>query len=212
MRRENEHPPHNIEVDGEVGKLTAYTKKGKPVISLFDATDFDKINAYENWRAVWDTEFDCQVIEAKIFKDGHATRRSVATVILGCSPNAPIRHINRDLLDNRNSNLEIYNVKAQPNEYRIVETMVVVVLKDRYGRVVSECFVDTADLDKVINQGHVWLKKRRPNGQPYVVSGDGLLLAHFLLGVEAGFVLYGNRNPLDNRRKNIKIDTYTNPY
>lgn len=206
MRKKNEHLPHEIEIDQSVGKLTAYTKKGKPVVSLFDATDLDKIKDYGNWRAIWSTEFDCQIIEAKTYGGGHAKRTSVAAVILGSSPNAPIRHLNGDFLDNRQSNLEIYDVKAQPNAYQLVESDVIMALKDRYGRVVGECLIDETDLDFVINQKHVWLKKRRPSGQPYVVNVDGLLLAHHLLQVETGFVQYENKNPLDNRRQNIKIE------
>jgi len=206
MRRNKiEHQPHQIEIEGNIGKLTAYTKKGKPVVAIFDATDIDKIRAFKNWRAVWNTEFDCPVIESKDFKDGRATRTPVGAAILECSPNAPIRHINVDFLDNRRSNLEIYDVKAQPNEYAI-GNRVGMILKDRYGYAIGVCDFDKVDLDLVINSGHVWFKKQRPTGQPYIVNQDGLLLAHLLLGVNEGFVSYENKNPLDNRRKNIKID------
>ena len=204
-RNKIEHQPHQIEIEGSIGKLIAYTKKGKPIVATFDAVDIDKINAFKNWRAVWNAEFDCPVIESKDFKDGRATRTPVGAAILACSPNAPIRHINVDFLDNRRSNLEIYDVKAQPNEYSS-DKCVAILLKDRCGYVIGNCCVDNEDLDLVINSGHIWFKKRRSSGQPYVVNQDGLLLAHLLLGVNEGFVIYENKNPLDNRRKNIKID------
>jgi len=123
---------------------------------------------------------------------------------LQCSPNAPIRHFNVNILDNRRANLEIYDVKAQPNEY-YMDKRVGMILKDRYGRAVGTCGFDNEDLDLVINSGHVWLKKTRPTGQPYVVNTEGLLLAHLILGVDDGIVTYINKNPLDNSRKNIKI-------
>ena len=204
MRKKNEHLPHKIELDGEVGKLIAYTKKGKAVEALFDTADLEKIEAFDNWRAVWDTYFDCAVIESKVFKEGHAIRRPVASAILQCSPNAPIRHLNGDVLDNRRLNLEIYDVKAQPNDYEL-DGCVRVFLKDRYGRQVGVFYVDHDDFDLVINGPHVWLKKKRANGQPYVVNQDGLLLAHLLLGIDAGYVVYIDKNPFNNRRKNIKI-------
>ena len=203
-RNKIEHLPHNIKLDGEIGKLTAYTKKGKPVIAIFDATDLPKITAFKNWRAVWNSDFDSQVIESKDFLNGHAVRTPVAAAILGCSPNAPIQHLNADILDNRQSNLAIYDVKAHPNEY-FVDEQVVMILKDRYGRQVGTCYFDIDDLDLVINHGHVWLKKSRPSGQPYVVNTDGILLAHLILGVEKGFVIYINKNPLDNQRKNLQL-------
>lgn len=211
MKRKNQHQPHHIEIEGQIGKLTAYTKKGKPVVALFDATDLNKVNAFKNWRAVWHTDFDCQVIESKEFEAGRAIRTPLASAILGCSPHAPIRHINGDFLDNRGSNLEIFNVKSEPNAYKTVEAGILMILKDRYGRVVGECLIDGGDLDQVVDGGHVWLKKRRPSGQPYVVNTDGLLLAHYLLGVREGFVRYENKNPLDNRRQNIKIDGHVTP-
>lgn len=199
------HKAHQIEIDGDVGKLTAYTKKEKPVVALFDAVDINKINAFENWRAVWQNELDCQIIESKDFKDGHATKTSVAAAILECSPNAPMRHINGDIADNRRANLEIYDVLAQPNEYQKVEAGISVILKNRYGRVAGEFLIDADDLELVVGSGHIWLKKQRSSGQPYVVNQNGLLLAHLLLHINAGFVAYKNRNPLDNRRENISL-------
>lgn len=199
------HRQHHVDIQGDIGKLTAYTKKAKPVEAIFDAADLDKIEVFKNWRAVWQTDFDSQVIESKDFKDKRAIRTPVASAILGCSPNAPIRHLNGDRLDNRRSNLEIYDVTAQPNAYNQVEGRLLVILKDRYARVVGEAIIDDDDLDRVIGSGHVWLKKRHPDGQPYVVNRDGLLLAHFLLGVCEGVVSYQNKNPLDNTRANIKL-------
>jgi len=206
MKKKLKHQPHHVEIEGDIGKLTAYTKKGKPVVAIFDAADLDKITVFKNWRAVWCAPLDQQQIESKDFNDGRAIRTPVAAAILECSPNAPIRHINVDILDNRRINLEIYDVKAQPNEYQL-DKSVAMVLKDRYGRQVGTCEFDNKDLNLVINSGHVWMKKTRPTGQPYVVSTEGLLLAHLILGVDEGFVTYINKNPLDNRRNNIKIAT-----
>jgi hypothetical protein len=205
-RNKEEHKQHHVEKEGDIGKLTAYTKKGKPIMAIFDAVDIDKINAFSNWRAVWHTDFDCQAIESKEFKDDRAVRTPVASAILQCSPNAPVRHINGDFFDNRRSNLEIYDVKGQPNDYKKGEAGISVILKDRYGRVVGEFLIDADDLDLVVNREHVWMKKRRGSGQPYVVDTNGLLLAHFLLGVCEGVVNYKNKNPLDNRRANIKLE------
>jgi len=205
-RNKVEHKQHHIEIEGQLGKLTAYTKKGKPVVALFDPVDFDKVHAFKNWRAVWHTLFDCQVVESKDFKGGHAVRTPVAAAVLACSPNAPIRHMSGDVLDNRRVNLEIYDVKAQPNVYEPVEDGISITLKDRYGQVVGAALIDEDDLDLVVNQGHVWLRKKRGNGQPYVVDQNSLLLAHFLLGIREGFVVYKNKNPLDNRRKNITLE------
>lgn len=201
------HKPHQIQIEGDVGKLIAYTKKEKPVVAIFDAVHIDKINAFKNWRAVWQNELDCQLVESKDFKDGHAIKTPVAAAILECSPNAPIRHLNGDILDNRCANLEIFDVKAQANDYRKIEAGIAVILKNRSGRVVGETLIDSEDFDLVVNSGHIWFKKQRFNGQPYVVNQDGRLLAHLLLNINAGYVAYKNKNPLDNRRANIKFES-----
>ena len=202
--KKKDHKPHHLEIEEGVGKLTAYTKKERPVVAYFDPEDLEKIQGFSNWRGVWDSRLDGPAIESKEFNEGHAVRIPVAAAILACSPNAPIRHLNGDVLDNRRVNLEIYDLKAQPNEFKTLEGRVVVVLKDRYGTVVGEALIDQEDTESVIHSGHVWLKKRRSSGQPYVVNQDGLLLAHFLLGIEDGFIEYLNKNPLDNRRNNFK--------
>ena len=208
-RNKTRHKPHDIQIEGQIGKLTAYTKKGKPITAIFDGIDMDKVAAFKNWRAVWCTDFDVPVIESKDFKDGHGIRTPVAAAILGCSPNAPIHHKNANFLDNRRFNLEIYDVLARPNDYE-VGNCVTMSLKDRCGYVVGVSYIDKVDLDFVIHQGHVWFKKRRASGQPYVVNQDGLLLAYYLLGVSEGFITYLNKNPLDNRRENINIKTNVN--
>jgi len=104
----------------------------------------------------------------------------------------------------RRANLAIYDVKAQPNEYTR-DHATKMLLKNRRGEVVGVCLVDNADFDIVINRKHIWFKKKRANGQPYVINQAGLLLAHLLLGVDQGIVDYKNKNPLDNRRENLKI-------
>jgi len=204
MRKKDAHKAHHIDIETEVGKLTAYTKKEKPVVALFDAEDLDQVQAFSNWRAVWDSRLDRAVIESKDFNGGRAIRMPVAAAILGCSPNAPIRHLNGDVLDNRRANLDIYDVKAGPNDFETLEDRAVITLRDRYGVVVGETLIDKEDVEAVIHGDYVWLKKKRASGQPYVVNQGGLLLAHFLLGIEGGFVEYINKNPLDNRRSNIK--------
>jgi len=205
MKRKNEHLPHEIAIDGEVGKLTAYTKKRKPVVATFDAMDRPLLEKFHHWRAVWSNEFDCQLVESKDLNDEHAVRTPVAAAILGCSPNAPIRHLNGDILDNRRTNLEIYDVKTQPNEYVVNDGWVEMILKDRYGRPVGTCYFDQDDLN-LVTDGHIWRKKSRPTGQPYVVNTEGRLLAYLLLGVDDGFVTYINKNPLDNSRKNLRLE------
>jgi len=199
------HKKHQLEINDKTSKLIAYTKKETAVIATFDTADLEKVEAFENWRAVWSSEFDCAVIESKDFENGYAKRTPIAAAILSCSVNAPIRHINGDKLDNRRENLEIYDLSLNPNEFKLENDVATIILKDRYGRIIDEAIVDLDVVDEIILKRGVWVKKKRANGQPYVVNPDGILLAHAILDVLEGFVIYENKNPLDNRRKNIKI-------
>lgn len=199
------HKPHQIDITGDIAKLTAYNKKGNPVVALFDAADIEKVRTFANWRAVWDSKFDTAVIESKDFANKHAVRTPVAAAIMQCSPNAPIHYINGNVLDNRQSNLKIYDLKSEKNEFTVMDDIATVVTKNRCGVVTGEFLIDRTDLDLVVNQNHIWLKKRRSSGQPYVVNIDGLLLGHYLFGDETGIIAYKNLDPLDNRRENISL-------
>jgi len=204
-RKQMTHQPHHIQIEGTTGTLTAYNKKDKPVVATFDAVDLPLIEKYPQWRSVWHSEFDCPVIESKNFNDGHATRTPLAAAILDCSPNAPIQHLNGDLLDVRRENLAIFDLKNTPNLYTITDNIATLTLKNRYGVVTGDAIIDKDKLEHVIKDGAVWLLKKRPSGQPFVVNTKGVLLAHYLLDVESGFIVYGNKNPLDNRMTNIAI-------
>jgi len=206
MSKNIKHQQHTIRIDEEFAYLTAYTKKKKPVEAIIDVADLKNIKKYDNWRAVWSTEHDSAIIEHKKYEKNHATRLSLASIILSCSPNAPIRHKNGNLLDNRRQNLEIFDLKNHPNEIITHDDTVEIKLKDRYGKIVGSTIIDKSDQEKILNNNEIWIKKKRSSGQPYVVNLKNELLSHKILGVVSGYVLYLNKNPLDNRRNNIRIE------
>jgi len=210
-KRKIEFKAHHFEMDGDVVRLVAYSTKGVAVRAIVDMADLEMVKRVSSWRAVWNTDFDSYIVLSKtaIKKDGRTVVRkdTVASIVLGCSPNAPIRHLNGDVLDNRRANLAIYD-RHVPNDYEVIDAdTAFVYLKDRYGRTVSKALITSTDVDKVIRSGYTWVMKRRASGQPYVVNlNDDLLLAHHLLACDAKmFINYVNKNPLDNRRTNIEI-------
>ena len=204
--KEKEIKPHHIDIVGHEVHLTAHTKKGKSAQAVFDVTCLDKVKAHAHWRAVFSTEFNTFIIETKSFDGKHAKRLPLSAVILGCSPNAPIHHKDGDLLNCRLANLSQFKRNEQVNDFDIHAPYATILLKNRYGYVESKTVVDEKNVEKLVTLAHVWRQKKRPNGQPYVVDGEGRLLAHVILGVTEGNVLYKNKNPLDNRLENLLLD------
>lgn len=127
--------------------------------------------------------------------------------LLGVSTKAPIRHLNGNTLDNRKSNLEIYNQNTV-NDYRILdETTLAVILRDKYGKEIATTLIDKEDRYKVVNSGHSWVYYIS-NKEPYAVSNtqEGrLYLDRFIMDVEDDMIVHHiNLNTLDNRKSNLE--------
>ena len=204
---------NQYDIIGDVVNLTVFNKKGKSFVAQFDLEDLEKVKSYSHWYAQWHKDFNCYMIETKTKLDQNGKVRylkpTLQSVVLGTSKNAPIRHINGDLLDNRKSNLEIYN-RQQINSYdRLDNGDSAIHLKDRYGNIVNKALISAEDLDYVVNEQYTWISKKKPNGQPYVLAhtpSGPLYLDTFLVKPQAGFYVYHiNKNPLDNRRQNLEL-------
>jgi|GEM_PF-538480 len=222
MKKKTSLPIPSYEIDDQIVTLTAYTKKGKPVTAIFDVEDLDKVQSIDNWIAQWHKDFNEFLIQSKqtINENGktHIKKVSLPATILNVSTNAPIRHINGNLMDNRKSNLEIY-VRAQKNDYQVLANNTVAVhLKNRYGQVVADALISQEDLERVVNPEFTWIQKKRSNGQPRVVAhteAGFITLDRYLTECPENFYVYHiNKNPLDNRRQNLelkKIEPHGNP-
>ena len=201
------------DITDQMIKITAYSKKGKSVTAIFDKDDLNTVQAIESWYAQWDKDFNCYLIQSKTSKivNGQvkAQKTTLSATILGVSPNAPIHHINGDLLDNRKSNLEIFD-RTKPNDYLELEDGTVAIqLKNRYGYVVAKTLISKNDLQPLINTEYVWILQKKANGQPYVsthAKSDRIYLDQYLTKCPEGFYVHHiNKNPLDNRRENLEI-------
>ena len=204
---------NQYDIVGDVVNLTVFNKKGKSFVAQFDLEDLEKVKNYSYWYAQWHKDFNCYIIETKtkINQNGKVRylKPTLQSVVLGTSKNAPIRHINGDLLDNRKSNLEIYN-RQQINSYeRLDNGDIAIHLKDRYGNIVNKALISAEDLAGVVNEQYTWISKKQPNGQPYVLAhtpSGPLYLDAFLAKPQSGFYVYHiNKNPLDNRRQNLEL-------
>ena len=205
--------PNQFNIENEVIKMTILNKKGKELTALFDLEDLDKVKHFGNWFAEWNKDFNqylAQAVTEEMVKGKLKYKKySLQSVILGTSPNAPIRHLNGDVLDNRKTNLEIYN-RFQPNEYEILENDVIAVfLKDRYGNVEATALISAEDFNRVITSDYTWICQKRSNGQPYAIAhtpAGRIYLDSFLTDCQKGYrVAHLNKNPLDNRRQNLNV-------
>lgn len=209
---------NHYEIDNDVVKLTVFNKKGKSFTALFDLEDLEKVKSSENWHAQWNKDFNDYMIQTSVEVIQKGKKRfikpTLQSTVLQCSPNAPIRHLNGNLLDNRKVNLEIYN-RRQINEYEVLDNNVIAIhLKDRYGNLVNKALISAEDLDQVINETYTWVCQKKANGQPYAIAhteAGRVYLDTFLTNCQPGFrVHHINKNPLDNRRQNLEVKALDN--
>jgi hypothetical protein len=95
------------------------------------------------------------------------------------------------------------------NQYRIEKDVVYLTLKNRAGQVTGEALVDLIDLAMLEALGKRWCAKHSPDGGISAVrSGKVPDLHRLLTGAPEGLVVdHLNRNPLDNRRANLRVVT-----
>lgn len=213
MKKQVKIIPANYEVVEQLVRLTAFSKKGKPVTAIFDLDDLAKVKAINSWYAIWHKDFNSYLIQSKIAKkiNGkmHVEKSTLSSLILNVSPNAPIHHLNGNILDNRKSNLKIYD-RFQKNDYEELSADVIAIhLKNRYGYLVAKALISRTDLDRVVTEEYTWTLKKHLTGQPFVIANTQagvIALERYLTNCpEEAYVYHINKNPLDNRRENLEI-------
>ncbi|MGL4338572.1 MAG: hypothetical protein ACRCST_16925 [Turicibacter sp.] len=213
INQEHKNTQNEYRIEDQLVYMTILNKKGKELIAKFDLEDLETVKECGNWFAEWHKDFNSYLAQCSTKTENNGKvkfiKRSLQSVVLGTSPNAPIKHINGDLLDNQKSNLEIFNRKQQ-NDYEMLENNVVAVhLKNRYGKIDAKALISAEDLNTVITEKLAWVCQKRSNGQPYAVAHteEGrLLLDRYLANPgENQEVQHINKNPLDNRRANLKV-------
>lgn len=127
---------------------------------------------------------------------------------MGTHPKVPIRHCNGDTLDNRKSNLEIYNQNDKINDYEELDKdTIAIILRDKYGIKKAKSLIDKKDLDRVINKGYTWVYYKS-NGKPYAVAnspeGRIYLNRYIMDNPENAITHHINLNTLDNRKCNLE--------
>ena len=185
-------------------------KDGSLLDAVIDTEDLEKVLSKGVWFAEWHKDFNnylVQNITEPLDPKQHAVKQALHSFILDVSPNAPIRHLNDSTLDNRKSNLQIFDHTAV-NDYVVSgENTIAIILRDKYGKENGKTFIDKEDLAKVVTKGYTWvlyiLKK-----EPYAIANtpEGrVYLNRFILDTPEEMISHPiNLNTLDNRKSNLE--------
>lgn len=203
---------NEFKTDGDVTLMTILKKNGTELSTKIDTADIEKVQNAGTWFAEWHKDFNSYLVQSisstKTNKKAKPLKQSLQTIIMDVAPTAPVKHINGDTLDNRKSNLQIFN-RNEKNEFENVDgNTVAVILKDKYGNVHSKALISPEDLHTVINDNYSWVSARI-HGKDCVVANtpEGRIHLDKLLmdPMENQVVHHINLNPLDNRRKNLEL-------
>lgn len=192
--------------------IHVHKKDGSMLEAKIDTDDLERVLAKGNWFAEWHKDFNSYLVLNLSYNSEdkhHSEKQNLQSFILGVNTKAPIRHINDDTLDNRKSNLKLFNQNTI-NDYVASDSdaeSVKVILRDKYGKENARTLIDMDDLDKVINSGYSWVVYKI-KGEPYVVANtqDGrVFLNKYIMDTPADMISHHiNLNPLDNRKLNLE--------
>ena len=134
-------------------------------------------------------------------------KQTLHAFILGALPNAPIRHLNGNTLDNRKANIALFDQNTI-NDYKELDSdTIAIILRDKYGRENGRTFIDKEDFDKVVNSRYAWILYKN-NSKPYAVANtpEGrIFLNKFIMDTPENFITHPiNLNTLDNRKSNLE--------
>lgn len=198
---------NEYEVKGTVAYLKLKKKNGSTIDAKIDAADLQIVLDSGVWFPEWHKDFNSYLVQHYIDGTKHKGKQSLHSFILGVDSKEPIRHLNGDTLDNRKSNLEIYN-KNTPNDYEELDAeTVAVILRDNYGRINGKTIIDKEDLNRVVTNYYTWFYYRSDK-KPYAVANTPsgrIYLDNFIMKAPRDMVTHHiNLNTLDNRKSNLE--------
>jgi len=212
IKNKYETKANEYEVNGKIAFVKLRKKDGTIIDTKIDSDDLNRVLEKGTWFAEWNKDFNNYLVKtlSSSSANGKTTKekQTLQSFILDTNTKTPIRHINGDTLDNRKSNIKIYDQNAVINDYEVVDSeSVYIILRDKYGRKSEKTLIDSDDLDRVINSLHSWVYYFH-EGEHYAVANtkNGRIYLHnFIMNTPEGTVTkYVTHNTLDNRKSNLK--------
>lgn len=195
----------------EITFLKLVKKDGTTIDGKIDTEDLQKVLEKGLWFAEWNKDLNNYLAQNLgsyyIEEKKYRRKQGLQSFILDVHPKAPVRHINGDSLDNRKSNLEVYNQNTINDYEALDDETVAVILRDRYGKEKSRTFIDKEDLNRVVNNGYTWVLFKKET-EPYAIANtpEGkIYLNRYIMGTAEDMVTHPiNLNTLDNRKANLE--------
>jgi hypothetical protein len=212
MKKNYKTQENEFEFEDSTVLMKVFKKDGTMLITKIDKNDLDTVKNAGTWFAEWHKDFNNYIVQnmnkSSVNGKSKFIKRSLQSVIMNVNSKSPIRHINGDTLDNRKSNLEIFNRNTR-NDYEAVDNdTVAVILKDKYGKIEAKTLISKEDLSKVLNDTYGWICATI-YGRVHVVTntpGGRVYLDKLLMKPEDNMTVHHiNLDPLDNRRSNLEL-------
>ena len=202
-----------FEIKDTVTFMTILKKNGEALTTKIDTSDLEKVKNAGIWFAEWNSNSNSYTVQNiskdKLNKKSKPLKISLQNFVMDAKVNAPIMHLNKDTLDNRKSNLDIFDRKEKNETEKVNEDTIAILLKDKYGNVNSKALISASDLHDVVTNEYTWVNHKM-NGEPCVIANtpDGRVrLDSIIMDVDDSSINihHINLNPLDNRRENLEI-------
>nr|WP_304220047.1 HNH endonuclease [Fredinandcohnia onubensis] len=198
-------------VKDEIAYLKLKRRDGTTLTTQIDAEDLQRVLDKGTWFAEWHTDFENYLVHnvSYYYVDGKKHRKKITlhSFIMGIDNKEPIRHADKDTLNNRKSNLKVYS-KEMLNDYEEVDKdTVAIILRNKDGKEKARTLIDKEDLDRVKANGYTWFYYKG-NGYPYAVAnnseGQRIYLHRYIMNTPEGMVIdHRDHNTLDNRKSNL---------
>ena len=212
MKVNYKNTENKFEIKDNITLMTVLKKNGSEITTKIDTADLDKVKNAGVWFAEWNRDSNSYTIQnisaTAVNQKSKPLKQSLQNFVMDTNPNAPIIHINKDTLDNRKSNLALFD-RTEKNEIeKIDNNTIAILLKDKNSNVTSKALISAVDLNDVVTNEYTWVN--------YKIKGKSCVIANtpngrihldsVIMGTAEGEKIHHiNLNPLDNRRENLEI-------
>lgn len=184
--------------------INVSNKKGQIYKSKIDLKSIGPIKRDGFWHLTWSKEHNSYlVINMK-------SKLKLQNFLLGVNNNVPVFHKNKDTLDNRLSNLYIYEESNMKNNYELLDNdSVKIYISNRYKEKSLYFLISKCDFEKFLDDFGYWTYLKSKN--KYTIfkntkNGKKTPLDILFPKKNSNEIIKINKNFFDFRRENIKLN------